>query len=232
VDQARAQLERLSAGASPTDIEIAEAGVAQAEAQLEAAKLSRDKAVLRAPFSGIVTAVNISVGDSAATAGAAGAAITIVDASELHLDVSVSENDVAQLREGQRAQVQIDALGSEVIEGVVSFVAPAATVVQNVTTYLVRVDLPATNDAIRVGMNATVDIATAEKENVLIVPASAVRSEGMKRFVRLQRGNTFEDVEITVGLSNDIEVEVVSGLQEGDVIATLGTPPTRPTGGF
>jgi len=226
VEQSQAQLERLSSGAAPADVNIAEAGVSQAEAQLTAAKLNLAKATLRAPFDGIITNINISIGDSATGASATGAAITIVDSRKLHIDVSISESDVAQLREGQAAQVTVDALGTDVISGTVSYIAPAATVSQNVTTYLVRVDVPADNRAIRVGMTTSVDIGTNEKENVLIVPLSAVRSVGLQRFVRLKTGDTFTDREVRLGLSSDTEAEVVSGLNEGDVIATLGTAPT------
>ncbi len=223
VTQSQAQLDKLSAGASESDISIAEAGVSQAQAQLNAAKLNRDKAVLRAPFDGVITTVNVSVGDSATSTGATGAPITIVDERKLHLDVSVSERDVSQLSKGQPATVVIDALGTDVITGTVSYIAPAATVVQNVTTYRVRVDLPKQNEVVRVGMNATVEIATVEQKNVLIVPSSAIRSVGTKRFVRLKEGDTFVDREIRIGLSNDIEVEVTSGLNEGDQIAVIGS---------
>ncbi|HEX6289272.1 MAG TPA: efflux RND transporter periplasmic adaptor subunit [Herpetosiphonaceae bacterium] len=226
VDQAQAQLDKLSAGASVSDVSIAEAGVSQAQAQLNAAKLSRDKAVLRAPFDGVITTVNISIGDSATTTGASGAPMTVVDDSKLYLDVNVSERDVAQLRKGQAAQVVIDALGTGIITGTVSYIAPAATVVQNVTTYRVRVDLPKQNEAIRVGMNASVEIATLEQKSVLIIPASAIRSVGTRRFVRLKQGTGFVDREIRVGLSNDIEAEVIDGLREGDQIAVLGSAPT------
>jgi HlyD family secretion protein len=224
IDQAEAQLEKLSAGAAPSDLSIARAGVSQAEAQLTAAKLNRDKATLRAPFPGIITAVNVSMGDSAAS-GSNGGAFTIVDASKLHLDVSVSESDVAQVKLNQTAQVTIDALGTEVISGTVTYIAPAATLVQNVTTYRVRVDLPQDNKAVRVGMNASIEIATNEQQNTLVIPLSAVRSEGARRFVRLVQGTAYVEREVRLGLSNDIEAEVLSGLTEGDTIAMLATPP-------
>jgi HlyD family secretion protein len=226
VDQANAQLDKLSAAGTVSDQSIAEAGVSQAEAQLAAAKLNLDKAVLRAPFDGIITAVNVSPGDNVGGASASGAPFTLVDRTKLHLDVSVSESDVAQLKEGQSAQVTIDALGTDVISGTVRYIAPAATVTQNVTTYRVRIDLPTQNQAIRVGMNATVDIATDQREAVLIVPLSAIRSVGVQSFVRFKQGEEFVDREVRLGVSNDTEAEVLSGLNEGDVIAVLGTPPT------
>jgi len=225
VDVAQAQLEKLTAASAPSDISIAEAGVAQAEAQLTAAKLSRDKAVLRAPFDGIITNVGVVVGDNAAAAGAT-SAFTLVDDSQLHLEVNISESDVAQVKEGQTAQVTIDALGTDVITGTVEYIAPAATVVQDVTTYLVRVELPDNNTGVRVGMNASIDIGTATKQNVLIIPTSAIRSEGNRRFVRIKQGEGFTDREVKLGLSNDVDAEVVSGLEEGDTIAALGTEPT------
>lgn len=226
IDQAQAQVDKLQSGGTVSDQSIAEAGVAQAEAQLAAAKLNRDKATLRAPFDGMITTVGISAGDTVGAASATGAPFTLVDRTELHLDVNVSESDVAQLQEQQTAQVTIDALGTDVISGTVSYIAPAATVEQNVTTYRVRIDLPTQNRAIRVGMNATVDIATEQQENVLLVPLSALRSVGVQRFVRLKQGEAFVDREVRVGLSNDIEAEVLDGLAEGDTIAVLGTPPT------
>ncbi len=226
VDVAQAQFEKLTAGAAPSDISIAEAGVAQAEAQLTASKLNRDKALLRAPFDGIITNVGVVVGDNAAAAGGATSAFTLVDDSELHLDVNISESDVAQIKEGQTAEVTIDALGTDVITGTVEYIAPAATVVQDVTTYLVRVGLPENNDDVRVGMNASIDIGTATKQNILIIPTSSIRSEGNRRLVRIKQGEEFADREVKLGLSNDVDAEVVSGLAEGDTIAALGTEPT------
>jgi HlyD family secretion protein len=224
VDQAQAQLQQLTTPKAPSDIEIAEANVTQAESQLRAAELALSKASLLATFNGVITAANVAAGGSSSgTTG--GAAFTLVDPSRLHLDVNVSESDVAQIQEGQAAQITIDALGTDVITGTVAYIAPAATNVDNVTTYLVRVELPQDNDAIRVGMTASVDIETDEKTDVLVVPSSAVRAEGNRRIVRKQNGETFVDTEVRVGLQTDRETEIVSGLNEGDVIAQLATVP-------
>jgi len=71
-----------------------------------------------------------------------------------------------------------------------------------------------------------VEINVEEKQNVLLIPTSAIRTEGNKQFVRLKQGEEFKDTEIRTGLNNDVQTEVVSGLKEGDEIAALGTPPT------
>ena len=231
VNQAQAQYDKLVTPATPSDIEIAQAAVRQAQAQLEAAKLNRDKTTLKAPFDGVVTAVNVSSGDTVGAA-AANAPITMVDARQRHVDVSIAESDVAQVQPEQLAQVTLDALGSEPITGTVTYIAPSATVVQNVTTYTIRVALPQDNPAIRVGMSASVAIGVAEKKDVLLIPSSAVRTEGNKHIVRLKTGSsgktdTFMDTPIRTGLANDVQTEVVSGLKEGDVIAALGVQPVK-----
>ena len=156
----------------------------------------------------------------------------MVDARQRHVDVSIAESDVAQVQPEQLAQVTLDALGSEPITGTVTYIAPSATVVQNVTTYTIRVALPQDNPAIRVGMSASVAIGVAEKKDVLLIPSSAVRTEGNKHIVRLKTGSsgkndTFVDTQIRTGLANDVQTEVVSGLKEGDVIAALGVQPVK-----
>ena len=231
VNQAQAQYDKLLTPATPSDLAIAQAAVRQAQAQVAAAKLDRDRTTLKAPFDGVVTAVNVSSGDTVGAA-AANAPITVVDARQRHVDVSVAESDVAQIRPEQLAQVTLDALGSEPITGTVTYIAPSATVVQNVTTYTIRVDLPEDNPAIRVGMSASVAIGVAEKKDVLLIPNSAVRTEGNKHIVRLKTGSsgkndTFADTQIRTGLANDVQTEVISGLKEGDVIAALGVPPVK-----
>ena len=230
VDQAEANYEKLSAGATPSDISIAEAGIRQANAQLAAAKLDLDKATLRAPFDGIITLVNVGPGDSVVQSAVAPAPFMIVDPSQLHIDVSISEADMAQIREGQTALVTVDALGIEPITGTINYIAPAAVVVQNVTTYPARIDLPKSLPTVRVGMNVSVEIGIAEKTNVLIIPSGAVHSEGGKHFVQREQGDTFVDTAVQIGLTNDIETEITGGLKEGDSIASIATAPAENAG--
>jgi HlyD family secretion protein len=132
--------------------------VSGAQSQLDQAKLSRDRATLRAPFAGTIVVSNLDPGDNSAAAQFGGVVFRLVDTSKLHLDVNVSESDVSKVRVGQTGQVLIDALNGAAIGGRVTYIAPAATVVQNVRTYLVKIALPANNPQIRVGMSATVVI--------------------------------------------------------------------------
>jgi multidrug efflux pump subunit AcrA (membrane-fusion protein) len=224
--QADAQIQQAEA-----QIRQAAAQVDQAEAQLQQAELTLQRATLRAPFAGTVTAVNVAPGDNSSAVGASptggsGAPFTVADTSRYHVEANISEADIARIQEGQSAEITIDALGSEPISGTVSYIAPAATVAQNVATYLVRLDVPENVKGLRIGMSASVEINQEEHNNVLLVPNSAIRTEGNRHIVRVKNANGFEDREIQTGLSNDVETEVVGGLNEGDTIAAIGVAQT------
>lgn len=152
---AQANLDQLTAGPTTATIAAAQAQVQQAEAARDAAKLNRDKAAITAPFAGIVSIVNIDPGDIANGSGQM--VIRVVDTSELRIEVNVSDTDVAKVREGQTAQVAIDAIPGQAFTGTVTYVAPAATVTGTVRTYTVRIVLDQ-QEGLRAGMSARVSI--------------------------------------------------------------------------
>ncbi len=151
---AEAQRAKLNPNPTGSQLEIANAGIAQAEASLASAQLSREKAELKAPFSGVVSIVNIDPGDPSSTNGQP--AIQVLDTSKLRVEVQISDIDIAKVQLNQAANVQVDALDQE-FQGRVSYIAPQATESGNVRTYLVRVALDQTK-GLRPGMSARVDI--------------------------------------------------------------------------
>ncbi len=155
VAQAQAQLSKLNPSPTGSQQEQAAAGIAQAEAALELAKINRERAVLTAPFDGVIAAVNVDPGDPSPTGNAS--AIRIVDVSKLRAEVQISDTDIAKVQIGQTAQVRVDALPDKEYSGKVSYIAPAANVSGNIRTYLVRVDLD-TQEGLRAGMSARVAI--------------------------------------------------------------------------
>ena len=158
VAAARANFERTVSDPSAATLAGSLAQVAAAEAALEAARLNLDKATLRAPFAGIVARVNIDPGDLVGSGVTP--AMQIVDVSELRVEVNVSDTDVARVRKGMPAEVTVDAIPGKTFAGTVTFVAPTATVVGNVRTYLVRITLDRQEEGLRAGMSARVSIKT------------------------------------------------------------------------
>jgi HlyD family secretion protein len=157
IAQARAAQAKLQPDPTDSQKAIASSGVAQAEAALELARLNREHAELHAPFDGVVAAVNIDPGDPSATGSEP--AIKVVDVSTLHVDAQISDIDIGKVQIGQAAEIHVDALPEQVFKGKVSYVAPTATTVGTIRTYLVRVSID-NQSGLRAGMSARVDLAT------------------------------------------------------------------------
>ncbi|MCS6800385.1 MAG: efflux RND transporter periplasmic adaptor subunit [Chloroflexota bacterium] len=222
VESANARLAQLRAGPLPSDVAAARAAVETAAAQVASAQLNLERATLTAPFNGVVQAVTASPGEVVS-----GAFITLVDPNTLRLDVNVDENDVARVELNQVATVTLDALPGRTFRGRVVAIAPTATVAQGVASYLVSVaiDQP---QGIKPGMTASVQIVVEERANVLLAPARAVRTQGRQRFVEvLTPSGQIETRAVTIGLSNDQQVEITNGVREGELLV-LATTTTRP----
>ncbi len=158
VAAAQANLGRVTSDPSAATLAGSMAQVEQARAAVDSAKLNLAKATLVAPFDGIVANVNIDVGDLASGGGAL-PAIQIVDTSELRVEVNVSDTDVARVREGMPARITLDAIPGQSFGGTVTYIAPTATAVGNIRTYLVRVTLDEDRpEGMRAGMSARVNI--------------------------------------------------------------------------
>jgi HlyD family secretion protein len=157
IAQAQAAQARILPDPSDAQKAIASSGVAQAEAGLETAKLNREHAEIHAPFDGIVAEVNIDPGDPSATGS--DPAIRLVDVSTLRLEVQISDVDIGRVSVGQKANISVDSVPDKVYTGKVSYVAPTATAVGTLRTYLIRIDLD-DQTGLRAGMSARVDLAT------------------------------------------------------------------------
>ncbi len=138
VQQADATLKDLQAGPKPWDLASAMAAVQQAQAQLDLARFRYDQAELRAPFDGVVQAVNIKVGQNV---NAGTPAIELVDTSRMYVDANISEVDVANVYPGQDVEMTFDAIPGRTFSGRVTFVAPKGEVQQGVVQFKVRVEL-------------------------------------------------------------------------------------------
>jgi HlyD family secretion protein len=233
LNQARANLANLTAPGTESDIAIQQVAVTQAEQSLAQARLQLEQAELRAPFDGVVTGVNIVTGGAASSASAA---VSLLDRDPLHVDLKLSENDVAEVQLGMPVALTIDALDDWSTEGTVTYIAQAAESSSGVVTYDVRVSFPDGDERVRVGMTANLAITTDQKEDVLLVPNSALLPKGAGRVVQVPNaeGRGVTEVEVQTGLTDGVQTEVLSGLSEGDrIIATPSSgEPQRPAGPF
>jgi HlyD family secretion protein len=215
-DAAQARLDLVRAGASQDQLTDVEAQVAQARVALALVELSLEKAILHAPFDGIVAAVNVEPGEMVSSALPA---VTMLDASGFRMAVSVDEIDVGKLVVGQPAQVTLDALPDMVIAGVVERVAPAATIVGGVVYYDVVIELDSTNVPIRAGMTANATIVVEELADALILPNWVVRvDEAGQTYVNQRSGDEIVRTDVELGVRHEGFAQILSGLSEGDEV--------------
>jgi len=221
LQQAQDDLETLQAGASEREIENARLGMDQARSSLEQAQLHLEQATLTAPIDGTVTALNVQPGEMAS---AGQTAVVLSDVAVLEVEVSLDETDVAQVAIGQETLVTVDAFPGVNLAGEVTYIAPVAQIESGVVLYPVTVRLAPIDIPVRAGMTGEVEIISAIQEGALIVPLRAVHTEGERSYVDRLVGGQTERVEVTLGMITDTEVEITSGLAEGDVVSVVAAP--------
>ncbi|MBI4397125.1 MAG: efflux RND transporter periplasmic adaptor subunit [Elusimicrobia bacterium] len=182
---------------------------------------------LVAPLNGTIISRNVEPGQTVTAQDA-----VLVMSDRLIVKAQVDETDIGQVELGQKARVSLDAYPQETVGARVEHIAYEAKTVNNVTIYEVDV-LPLRPPAfLRSGMTANVTFQVASRENTLLLPAEAVRQEEGRSSVMLPNpaGHGKPEMrEIETGLSDGKNIEVLSGLQEGDRVlaASLSMPGSR-----
>ncbi len=177
--------------------------------------------ILHAPIDGQVVSMDARVGE-VVTAGKIVARIS--KPQEFIIEARVPESDIAKVKVGMKAIVTFDAFStSEKFAAEATDIDTAATVLQGVVSYVVKFRLSDADTRLKEGMTANIDIETAKRENVLIVPFRALFKEDGITYAEVRRGeNNFEKMEVATGLEGDEGViEIVSGLKDGDEV-TIG----------
>jgi len=201
--------------------EAAAAAVDAARLNLEATMDALEDARVEAPLGGVVTAVMVKEGDTLTSMNFSNPAFHIIDPSNLEMTGLIDEMDIAEISTGQKAIVTMDALPGVEVIGTVTYISAAAMIEAGVVMYETTVTLQNPDSEVKDGMSATADIVMDEKENVLVIPTSAV-----------MRGDAGEDIvyvvdsegeavarPITTGMRSGRIIEVVSGLSEGEIVA-------------
>jgi len=228
VAAAEAAYQKAVAGPTEEDLIIAQASVDTAQVNLEQAKLKLKNAQLIAPFGGIVTAVNIQPGQQAGTSTAA---IELADTDHLEIVVNMSEVDLPKLKVGQDAEITLDALPGKILAGKVTQIAPAGVLQQGVVNYPVTIALTTLDSAVKAGMTANLSVIVERKENVLVVPNRAIRTQGRQRIVTVAYEGQQIQVPVQTGMSNEAQTEITGGLKEGDEVILNTTTTANSTRG-
>jgi len=191
---------------------------------------------VRAPFDGVVAKVDVKKGDSLSVGDVTVTLITKAQVAEL----SLNEVDAASVQAGQQATLTFDAVSGLVATGTVLSVDGVGVVEQGVVNYGVEIAFAGGDSRVKSGMTVNALIVTETRDNVLAVPASAVKSRGDEYYVEVldqstpvtENGRMVTSVvaprrvPVVIGLTNDTSTEIISGVAEGELVISRTTVST------
>ena len=210
-------------------VTLEEAGVRQAQAELEEARINLAYTDITSPVDGVVVSRNVDVGQTVAASFQTPTLFLIArNLAEMQVDAAVSESDIGAVREGQAAVFTVDAYPGRDFQGHVTQVRNAPTTVQNVVTYDVVVGVDNSDLALKPGMTATVRIETAHVDDALRLPLRALtflppgqeRARDGESVWRLGAGGDLARVAVRTSVRDDSYAAILDGeLAAGDVVA-------------
>lgn len=219
--QAQQNLKKLQAGPDADRIRQVELQIEQAQLTLTQAQESLTNTVLIAPFDGVIAAVNIQAGAPTPTNLPA---VTLLDDSQLYIEVNVDEIDIGKIAVGQPVSISLDADPQAALAGTVERIAATSSNVGGVIAYRLRVLLTDTGGALILdGMTVSVLIQTNVITDVLIAPNWAIRTDqaSSETYVyRIENGVPVR-TPVTTGERSDTHTIITSGLAEGDTVALV-----------
>ncbi|MFH1111947.1 MAG: efflux RND transporter periplasmic adaptor subunit [Patescibacteria group bacterium] len=226
-------LTQLKEGADDLDIRTKKIAIEQKQAALSTAKSSLADCYIYATFDGVIAEINNDVkkGDSVSSSTVLASLIT-----KQHLaNITLNELDVAKVKIGQKANLTFDAIEGLTVTGEVADIDSIGTVSQGVVTYNVKIIFATQEDQVKSGMTVSASIITDVKQDVLLVPNSAIKSTNGNYYVEVPDENVSNNQSasttsgiylknqpkrqiIEIGLANDTNTEVTNGLKEGEQI--------------
>lgn len=217
LDQAQKNLTLKEAGPTKEDIAAQVAQVAAARADVDNARAQLSKTLIAAPFSGTVTRMDAKEGEIVSPNTPE---ISLMSVDRLHVESYVPEISVALVRPLNEAVVTLDAYGVQVMfKATVVSVDPAETIRNGVPMYRAILEFSEQDLRIKSGMTANVSITTARRENIISVPQGIITIRSGKGYVLIRNREQFEEREVTTGAVSAIgEIEILSGLSDGDIV--------------
>jgi len=222
-------------GADPLDVRNAKINITQKENALSDAYTTLANYSLRAPFDGTVAKVNVKKLDQA---GSGTSAVTFITEQQM-AEVSLNEVDAAKIKVDQKATLTFDAIDGLTITGKVADVDTVGTVSQGVVSYTIQISFDTQDDRVKSGMTVNASIITDVKTDALLVPNGAIKMNGDTYYVEVFNPAltvTADSVgtpskipptqkTVTVGIANDSQTEILSGLSTGDQVVERTVAP-------
>jgi HlyD family secretion protein len=202
---------------NPTESEIvaADSELALAQAKYDAAKAVLDSLQIKAPFDGIVFAVSAEAGQTYQTETTL---FTIGDPKALEVLANVTEEDYPLISLGQSVEVYFDARPDVTVQGKVERIIPKR-IEGDRPRYNLYISLHEVPNGLADGMTSDTAITIAKRVGVLCLPRSVVHASGVDELsLKVWNNQAIETRKVKIGLRGDSDIEIVSGLKEGDQV--------------
>ncbi|MCQ2740938.1 MAG: efflux RND transporter periplasmic adaptor subunit, partial [Alphaproteobacteria bacterium] len=209
---------------------LREAQVQQAKASLQEARIDLDYTKITSSVDGVVISREVEVGQTVAASFNTPVLFNVAeDLTKMQIEASVVEADIAKVKEGQTVEFSVDSFPDEVFFGTVTQVRNNPITTSNVVTYEVIIGIDNKDLKIKPGMTANVNIITAEKHNILLVPNKSLRfytadeNGEVKRYpdkgIWLLKNGKLVRESVTTGVSDDDVTEIISNnIKAGDIV--------------
>ena len=198
------------------DVQSAQLSVQNAQNSLANDKKNLANYYIYAPFSGTVGKISAVVGSQVGS----GTAIATLLTTQKICTIPLNEVDAAKVSVGQKVVLTFNALPDLTVAGQVATIDPVGTVSSGVVTYNVQINFDTQDQRVKSGMSINAEVITNVAQNVLVVPNGAVKTQGTTKYVQILVNGTPQTKIVTVGLSNDTNTQILSGINVGDKVIT------------
>lgn len=214
--------------AYPLSVKLAELKVEKARMAVDKANIELQKALIIAPFNGIVANVGAKEGDKLSAFNYATTIVVhLIDPSIIEMKAFIDEIDAPKVKLGQEAIITLDTLPEIELKGKVTFVSPIPLIQAGVVSYKATLNLSHPDGVeLKDGMTATARFIIDRKENVLLLPNRAIKGTPGNHWVEVVKNEVTKPRPVVLGASDGKNTEVISGLTEGEkVIVEIVRPP-------
>jgi len=242
VSDADLEAARVALASAEAQVRSADASVVQSKASLNQARVNLAHTVITSPIDGIVVSRDVDTGQTvAASMQAPTLFVLAADLANMHLNASIDESDVGQVRTGQAVTFRVDAYPDQTFAGRVAQVRLQAVVSQNVVTYATVIDVENPDLTLKPGMTAAVTVEVARRADALVVPAAALRfkpTAAMLAVLGAAQGGTAPPACASEASCGTLWVHdgtairgvaVRTGITNGTAVEILGAPVTEGT---
>ncbi len=233
--QAELETAKNTLSAAKATVKQIEASVKQAQISVNNARTNVNYTKIVSPMDGVIVSIPVSVGQTVNSAQTSPTIVHVADLSQMLIKLEISESDITQVQVGQSMSFTTLADANHTYKSKIDTVDPALTTLSDDSSTNKYVEQAANTNAIyyyanslvdnaenrlRIGMTVQGQVEIAKRENVLVVPTSALKRRGGKTYVQVLENRQSVEKKIETGLADSQYTEVTAGLNEGEQVIT------------